>query len=116
MLSSYSLPVWLYPRRIDFRKQLDGLVLLIADHLKLNPASGQLFLFRNKGANKIKLLWWDRQGFWLCYKRLEQGRFIFPPAEDRVLELTRDQLSWLLSGLDYLKHKVLPQLNPTQFF
>src|SRR5262245_47882825 len=116
MLSSYSLPIWLYVNPIDFRKQMDGLVVLIADHLQLNPASGQLFLFRNKSANKIKLLWWDRNGFWLCYKRLEQGRLIFPAISDHVLELTRDQLSWLLSGLDYLKQMMLPKLSPTQFF
>ncbi len=46
----------------------------VADHLKLNPTSGQIFLFRNRHANKIKLLWWERNGFWLCYKRLEQGK------------------------------------------
>lgn len=108
MLSSYSVPIWLYAKPIDFRKQIDGLVLLIADHLLLNPASGQLFLFRNKGVNKIKLLWWDYNGFWLCYKRLEKGRLIFPAMEDKVLELTRDQLNWLLSGLDFLKQTMLP--------
>lgn len=116
MFLSINVPIWLYPKPIDFRKQIDGLVLLIADHLVLNPASGQLFLFRNKGANKIKLLWWDSNGFWLCYKRLEKGRLIFPRVCDQVLELTRDQLSWLLSGLDYLKQTMLPKLSPTQFF
>jgi transposase len=74
MLSSYATPIWLYPKPIDFRRQIDGLVLLIADQLELNPASGQLFLFRNKHANKIKLLWWDRNGFCLLYKRLERGK------------------------------------------
>ena len=58
---------------------MDGLIMLVADHLKLNPTSGQLFLFRNRHANKIKVLWWERNGFWLCYKRLEQGRLKFPP-------------------------------------
>jgi transposase len=116
MLSSYRLPIWLYPKPIDFRKQIDGLVLLIADHLDLNPASGQLFLFRNRSANKLKLLWWDTNGFWLCYKRLEQGRLIFPTIEDKVLELSYHQLSWLLSGLDYAKQVVPSQIHPTNFF
>ena len=53
MLSSFTPPLWLYPQPIDFRKGMDSLVLLIADHLQLNPASGQLFLFRSRRANKI---------------------------------------------------------------
>jgi transposase len=115
MLSSYITPIWLYPKPIDFRKQIDGLVLLIADHLQLNPTSGQLFLFRNRQSNKIKLLWWDTNGFWLCYKRLEKGRLIFPENKD-VAELTRDQLSWLLSGLNYLKQPLLPKITATNFY
>lgn len=116
MLSSFVTPIWLYPQPIDFRKQIDGLVLLIADHLQLNPASGQLFLFRNRYANKIKILWWDRNGFWLCYKRLEKGRLKFPSSGEEILELTRDQLSWLLSGLDYAKQQQLPEIKPANFY
>jgi transposase len=116
MLSTFQAPIWLYANPVDFRKQIDGLVILIADHLKLNPASGQLFLFRNRSARKIKLLWWDRNGFWLCYKRLEEGQLIFPPLMDQAIELTRDQLSWLLSGLDYLKQRLLPESKPLNFF
>ena len=112
----YLKVIWLYSQPIDFRKQIDGLVLLIADHLQLNPTSGQLFLFRNRSANKIKILWWDRNGFWLCYKRLEKGRLIFPTMNDKTLELTRDQLSWLLSGLDYIKQQSLPEVKVTNFF
>jgi transposase len=48
---------------------------MVADHLNLNPASGQLFLFRNKTQKKLKILWWDKNGFWLFYKRLEKGKF-----------------------------------------
>lgn len=65
MLFSFANPIWLYPKPVDFRKQMDGLVMLVADHLNLNPLTGQLFLFRNRESNKIKLLWWDRNGFWL---------------------------------------------------
>ena len=50
-------PIWLHPQPIDFRKQIDGLIMLTADHLKLNPTSGQLFLFRDKTGRKIKILW-----------------------------------------------------------
>jgi transposase len=116
MLSSYATPIWLYPKPIDFRRQIDGIVMLIADQLELNPASGQLFLFRNKHANKIKMLWWDRNGFCLLYKRLERGKLIFPKIHDQIMELTRDQLSWLLSGLDYQKQPLLPEVKAINFF
>jgi transposase len=116
MLLSFNAPIWLYPQPIDFRKQMDGLVILVADHLQLNPASGQLFLFRNRTANKIKLLWWDRNGFWLFYKRLEKGCFQFPSLSEQAIELTRDQLGWLLSGLDCMKHALLPEVRATNFF
>lgn len=116
MLSSFITPIWLHPQPIDFRRGIDGLVLLIADHLQLNPTSGQLFLFRNRTANKIKILWWERNGFWLCYKRLEKGRLIFPVISDKTLELTRDQFSWLLSGLNYVKQQQLPEVKATNFY
>src|SRR5476649_853308 len=116
MFLSFNSKIWLYPSPIDFRKQIDGTVMLIADHLQLDPVSGQLFLFRNRTANKIKILWWERNGFWLCYKRLEKGRLIFPPIKSGVVELTRDQLSWLLSGLDCMKNKPLPEIKPTNFY
>jgi transposase len=115
MLMSFNGNIWLYPTPID-RNQIDGTVLLVADHLKLNPTSGQLFIFRNRSANKIKMLWWDRNGFWLCYKRLEKGRLKFPAVVDQALELTRDQLGWLLSGLDCMKQVALPDVHATNFF
>jgi transposase len=116
MLPSFNGDIWFYPKPIDFRKQIDGIVLLIADQLKLNPISGQLFLFRNRQANKIKMLWWDSNGFWLCYKRLEKGNLKFPKISDQALELTRDQLNWLLSGLDCMQQVALPEINAVNFF
>jgi transposase len=116
MLLSFNSPIWFYPQPIDFRRQLDGLVMLVADHLKMHPASGQLFLFRSRKNNKIKMLWWDRNGFWLFYKRLEKGRFQFPPLSDQSVELTRDQMGWLLSGLDCIKQPLLPAVEVKNFF
>lgn len=116
LLSFNTNKIWLYPKPIDFRKQIDGLVMLIADHLDLNPTSGQLFVFRNTSANKIKLLWWDRNGFWLCYKRLERGKLKFPGIADDAMLLTTDQFGWLLSGLDFIKHELLPEVMATNFY
>ena len=116
MLLSMNGSIWLHPEPIDFRRQIDGLVILVADHLKLNPTSGQLFLFRDRTAKKIKMLWWDRNGFWMFYKRLEQGRLKFPSLKVSVMELTRDQLNWLLSGLDCLSHPLLPEVKASNFY
>jgi len=116
MQLSYKPPIWLYATPVDFRKQIDGLVLLVASELGLNPVSGELFVFRNRQSNKIKLLWYDGNGFWLCYKRLEQGRLKFPLQDSSVCELERDELGWLLSGLDFTKQKTLPHVRATKFF
>lgn len=116
MQLSYKTPIWLYPVAVDFRKQIDGLVLLVADQLGLNPSSGELFIFRSRNAKKIKLLWYDDQGFWLCYKRLERGRLKFPRQTAEVFEINRDQLAWLLSGLDMQKQVALPRVLPTHFY
>ena len=116
MQLSFKTPIWLYPTPIDFRKQIDGLALLIADQLSLNPGSGELFVFYNRGTDKVKLLWYDSNGFWLCYKRLEKGRFKFPKKQTDAMVMTRDQLAWLLSGLQWMKTPLLPTCEATHFF
>jgi len=116
MLFGMNNEIWLYPSPIDFRKQIDSLILLVSDHFQLNPTSGHMFLFRDRSGKKIKILWWDRNGFWLLYKRLEEGRLKFPPASENVIELTRDQLGWLLTGLDCLHHRLLPEVKASHFF
>jgi transposase len=116
MQLTFKTPIWCYPVPVDFRKQIDGLAILVADQLSLDPLSGQLFIFRNRGADKIKLLWYDRNGFWLCYKRLGKGRLKFPKVTGSVMELTHDQLNWLLSGLDFMKQTSLPTCDARYVF
>lgn len=116
MQLSFSTPIWLYPAPVDFRKKIDGLAVLIADQLSLTPTSGELFVFRNRLGDKLKCLWYDTNGFWLCYKRLEKGRLKFPSESDSVMELTRDELSWLLSGIDFTKQRALPSVTATHFY
>ena len=115
MYFGFSEKIWLYREPVDFRKQIDGLVHLIADELQANPASGQLFIFRNKSGGKIKLLWWELNGFWLMYKRLEKGRFKFPITGNRVWILSKNELSWLLTGLDFSRQKKPIKVTATQF-
>ena len=116
MWFGFSDKIWLYHQPIDFRKQIDGIAVLVADQLQKDPTSGQLFVFRNRSGNKIKLLWWDNNGFWLIYKRLEKGRFKFPTTSDVAWILSRNELGWLLSGLDITKQKELPTVTAKNFY
>ncbi len=112
----FNSKIWLYRKPIDFRKQIDGLVLLIAGYLEKNPTSGHIFVFRNKSANKIKLLYWEDNGFWLLYKRLEKGKLKFPSIEDSQYEISKDELQWLLSGLDITQMCKKSCLKVTNFY
>ena len=83
----------------DFRCGIDGLVRLCRDQLQADPFSGALFVFRNRPATAVKLLVYDGQGFWLCHKRLSQGRFRhWPKGEDLGSRLLAQELAVLLSG------------------
>jgi transposase len=86
---------------VDFRKGAEGLAALVKDQMKLEPFSGVVFVFRAKRADRIKLLWWDGTGVCLLAKRLEEGQFRWPKAEDGAMRLSAAQLSALLEGLDW---------------
>jgi len=94
--------VYLATGATDLRKAIDGLSILVADRLALDPFSGHLFAFCNRGRTNIKILYWDRNGFCLWQKRLERHRFVWPESEAQILDLDRRQLAWLLDGLDPL--------------
>ena len=85
----------------DMRKGLDGLATLIQEHLKRDPFSGHLFVFRGRRADRIKVLWWDGTGLCLYAKRLERGRFVWPFSGDGVVTITPAQLGYLLEGIDW---------------
>ena len=90
----------------DMRKGFDGLYGLVRDKLGLGVTIGHLFLFANARRNRLKILYWDGSGLWICAKRLERGRFSWPLAgdqSDRVM-LSHDELWLWLGGID-LKHK-----------
>ena len=116
MILPFKTLVWFYRNPVDFRKQIDGLVILVADTLQQDPTSGQLFVFRNRSADKLKILVWEGTGFWLLYKRNETGRFVFPALDDETVSLSVEQLQWLLSGLDYWQLPQKTTLKPRHFF
>jgi transposase len=85
----------------DMRKAINGLSILVEQAMDLNPFSGDLFVFCNRCQNIIKILYWDENGFCLWQKRLEEHRFKWPRLPEQVLAINREQLNWLLAGLDF---------------
>jgi len=88
---------------IDFRKGLNGLLILVQDVFKQSPQSSYLFLFRDQSRKKLKALYWDGTGFVLLYKRLERGHFCFPKLKSGEIILDRLQLECLLSGMHFMR-------------
>ena len=86
---------------VDMRKGFDGLAALVQLHLGQDPFSGQLFAFRGRRGDLVKVLSWDGQGLCLYAKRMEKGRFVWPQAKDGAVSLTAAQLSMLLEGIDW---------------
>jgi transposase len=93
------LRVWMATRPIDFRRGVHGLVALVAQALAADPYGGDIFVFRSKRNDRIKLLAWDGSGIVLATKWLEQGRFVWPAIADGAMCLTPTQLALLLDGL-----------------
>jgi transposase len=93
------LRVYLHREPIDFRLSINGLALLVEQALGLDPFASCVYVFGNRRRNRVKILGWDRNGYWLLLKRLEKDRFIWP-AESTVPALTVEQLHWMLEGID----------------
>jgi len=93
--------VYLHCEPVDFRKSINGLSVIVEAEMALSPFSGAVFVFCNRRRDKLKLLYWDKSGFALWYKRLEQAKFKWPRRmQESVITLSEQQLHWLLSGLD----------------
>ena len=95
--------IYLSCNPVDMRKGFDGLSAQVATVIKLDPYSGHLFVFRGKRGGYVKILYWDGSGLCLYAKRLEKGRFVWPPIIDERLSLTSGQLALLLEGIDWRK-------------
>ena len=93
--------IYLAIEPVDFRKAVDGLAYVVQQELKLDPFGNYLFLFCNKRRNKIKCLTWDKNGFWLGYKRLDGvgAKFIWPRTAVASRSINESQLRRLLSGM-----------------
>lgn len=110
------IKIYFYVPIVDMRKAIDGLTVLIIEALENEPQSGDLFIFRNR-SDKVKIIYWDRNGFILHYKRLEKGKFKFPKiCKKDKFEISSEQLSWLLAGLDFVLMEEFSELNYENYF
>ncbi len=101
MLSlSASVPIWLATQATDLRKSFDSLAEVVRRQLQGDPLSGHLFVFRNRRADRVKLLYWDNDGYAIWYKRLEVGTFRFPASADGRVAMRAADLQMLLDGVD----------------
>jgi transposase len=103
-----STRVFVATKPADMRRSFDGLMALVRDFLGEDPLSGHLFVFRNRAGDRLKILWWDRDGLAIFYKRLEEGGFPFPSigvSAAARLEMSSADLQLVLQGIDPAKVK-----------
>jgi len=99
MINFDDKPVYLCCGVTDMRKSINGLMTLVQTNFELDPFADALFVFCNRKRDRIKILEWDGDGFWLYFKRLERGRFRWPSAEgENTMTLTTEELECLIDG------------------
>jgi transposase len=94
--------IYLAPGATDMRKSFNGLFGLVRDRLLCDPLSGHMFLFANAQKNRLKVLFWDNSGLWVCAKKLDRGRFHWPDGNSSAskIVLSHEELALLLGGID----------------
>jgi transposase len=109
-----SVKLWYAPDPVDFRLGFDGLFALVRSRLAADPLSGHLFIFRNKPADRVKVLYWGGHGLCLWSQRLEAGRYHFPdPAGGAAgVELTAAQFAMILDGIDLSRVRRFKRFAP----
>jgi transposase len=107
-----SVRIFLCTEPTDMRRSFDALAMLTETVVGENPFSGHLFVFHNRIGDKVKILYWDRDGLVQWYKRREKGKFVFPATSCNRLEVEADELVALLGGLDLQGAKRRPRFTP----
>lgn len=102
--------VYLASGATDLRKSIDGLAALVQEGFGLNPFTASLFVFCNRERNKLKLLYWEHNGFWLFYRRLERGTFQWPTGSEPAVVVSARELRWLLDGLALSQRQAHPEV------
>jgi transposase len=100
--------IFLRPGHTDMRKAVNGLSVIVQENMKEDPFSGGVYIFCSRDRKLLKAVYWDRSGFWLSQKRLEKDKYPWPETSEEVKELSAEELSMLLRGIDFFKaHKEL---------
>ena len=103
---------YMYQGPTDLRKGIDGYCALVSSEMDLDAFSNSLFLFCNRKKDKLKILYWDGNGFWLLYKRLEAGKFRWlNSVEETSYSLSHQQMRWLLEGLDIHQKRAFREMK-----
>lgn len=104
MMTWKDKPVYICCGHTDMRKSINGLMTLVQSHFTLDPFSDALFVFCNRNRNRLKILEWDKDGFWLYFKRLERGRFHWPnEGESSTMLLDINELNCLIDSARLIK-------------
>ncbi len=98
MIRTAGVRIWLSTSPVDMRRSFDALAEHVRTILAGDPMSGHLFVFRNRTSQRLKILWWDQDGYVLYYKRLERGTFQFPGSGGKSVAICAEQLKLLLCG------------------
>ena len=100
--------IFVRPGSTDLRKASNGLAVIVQEGMKEDPFSGNVYLFCNRDRRLLKAVYWDKNGFWLSQKRLEEGKFPWPATIEAARELSGEELKMLLAGIDFFRaHKTL---------
>jgi transposase len=105
MIGSGNVSVWVATAPVDMRKSFDSLAEHVRAFLGHDPLCGSMFVFRNRNAQRAKILWWDRTGLAIYYKRLEKGTFAFPNSDAKSVAISSAELLRLLSGMELVQRQ-----------
>lgn len=102
LLMPPAVKIYMATKPVDMRRSFDGLLAIVEREFgrQFDPFAGHLFVFRNRRGDSVKILFWDRGGFWILYRRLEKGTFKLPAGEGTAVEVDAGDLALLLEGID----------------
>lgn len=108
--------IYVADKPVDGRKAINGLVALVIEYFEKPVNDGSVYVFYNASHDRVKCLFWDKNGFVLYHKRLERGRFKMKKASNGTYIISKNQLDWLLAGLDFQLMNEFRTLDFTQYF
>jgi len=108
--------IYVASHAVDFRKAINGLAAMVMEQWACSPHDGSVYVFYNRDCDRVKCLFWDKNGFVLYHKRLERGRFKLGKSADSSYGITHQQLQWLLAGLDFKLMAEFPEVDFTHYF